>query len=68
MDFYRYTKELKKMSGMEYIWGIIAIFSISAGIYYTFSDGITESYPLFIITFIAGVMFKIRNTLRHRNN
>lgn len=53
-----------KMSGMEFIWLVIALGTAGYGLYETFTQGLGHSYPLFIITAIAAMMHYIRKQMR----
>lgn len=54
------------INGMELIWAVLTIVSLLLGIYGTFMDGIAQSYPLFIISAISGMMYMIRKTMRKK--
>lgn len=54
------------ISGMEFIWALLALISLLLGIYATFTDGITQSYPLFIIALIAVGMYFLRRRMRKK--
>jgi len=50
---------------LETVWFVVAIISVVAGIHKTYIDGsFRESYPFFIITLIAFLMFFFRRSLR----
>lgn len=50
----------KLRRAIEMVWLLLAIFSLIAGIYQTHKTSIADSYPLFIITVVALMMFVFR--------
>jgi hypothetical protein len=53
---------LKKI--LEYTWLLIALLSLGAGIHKTYKIGFGSSYPFFIMTFIAILMYMFRRNMR----
>lgn len=49
---------------LEILWLAISLVSLGMGIYRTWLLGISESYPFFIISVIAILMFTYRRYLR----
>lgn len=49
---------------LEYVWLVIALFSLSFGIFQIFRIGLKQSYPLLLILIIALSMFFLRRYLR----
>ena len=52
-------------NSLKYIWLITAIIAIILGIVSTIKSGIAESYPLFIISVVAYLMYRFRKTINN---
>ena len=44
---------------LEYVWLVIALFSLSFGIFQTFRIGFRQSYPLFLILIIGNFFIEV---------
>ncbi|HBX49862.1 MAG: hypothetical protein A2275_03035 [Bacteroidetes bacterium RIFOXYA12_FULL_35_11] len=53
---------------LEYTWLVIAVLSVIAAVHKTYRQGFSESYPFYIITFIAVLMFFFRRYTRKNNS
>ena len=54
----------KTFKGLEFLWFAILIVAFSLGIYETYKQGFGRSYPLFILAFIASLMYLLRRGIR----
>jgi len=53
-----------RISAMEILWVSIAFLTLVAGIHRTFLLGFSVSYPFYIFSFIAIIMYYLRKYMR----
>lgn len=56
--------DYKNLSPMEIVWGLVTVIAFLAALFATYRDGLHKSYPLFIIMFIAFMMFVLRRKIQ----